>query len=282
MKTPSCRHPQARGVRGTTRRVGERQCDNDHPGKRRRRPHALTVGAAVWLLAGTAIGQAEQWSAVTGSETLREFMSGLTAERTLPNGEVSHAEYHADGTGTVYAWGATLPRTWAIEDEDRLCISEERDAKCYSIEHNTADPDLYRVREVKTGTLTEFRVTDGRSIALSAPEDVGSKGGAATASADELAAELSNPNSAVATLTFKNQFRWFEGDLRDADNQSSYTLLFQPSLPFVLPSGDKILWRPAVPLLVDQPVFDPVSGESHNLSLCASAGRACARATCMT
>ncbi len=79
-------------------------------------------------------------------------------------------------------------------------------------------------------------------------------------SADEIAAELSNPNTAVATLTFKNQFRWFEGDLPGADDQSSYTLLFQPALPFVLGSGDKIIWRPAVPILVDQPVFDAGRG----------------------
>ena len=73
--------------------------------------------------------------------------------------------------------------------------------------------------------------------------------------ADEIAAELSNPNTAVATLTFKNQFRWFKGDLPDADDQTAFTLLFQPGLPFVLPSGDKIIWRPAVPILLDQPVF---------------------------
>ena len=46
----------------------------------------------------------------------------------------------------------------------------------------------------------------------------------------------------------------------DADSQSSYTLLFQPALPFVLGSGDKILWRPAVPLVVDQPAFNPATG----------------------
>jgi hypothetical protein len=67
-------------------------------------------------------------------------------------------------------------------------------------------------------------------------------------------------------LTFTNQFRWFEGDLPDADKQSNYTLLFQPALPFVLPSGDKIIWRPAVPLVFDQPIpkadggFDGKSG----------------------
>lgn len=76
-------------------------------------------------------------------------------------------------------------------------------------------------------------------------------------SAEEIARELSNPNTALASLTFKNQFRWFEGDLPNANDQSSYTLLFQPALPFPLANGDKIIWRPAVPLIVDQPLFSP-------------------------
>ncbi len=87
---------------------------------------------------------------------------------------------------------------------------------------------------------------DGKSVISKATGGETNKGGAATASADELAAELSNPNTAVATLNFKNQFRWFSGDLPDADNQSNYTLLFQPVLPFVLDSGAKVIWRPAL------------------------------------
>jgi hypothetical protein len=76
-------------------------------------------------------------------------------------------------------------------------------------------------------------------------------------SADEVARELANPNTALASLNFKNQFRWFEGDLPNADDQSSYTLLFQPAFPFPLENGDMIIWRPALPLLVDQPIFEP-------------------------
>ena len=42
-------------------------------------------------------------------------------------------------------------------------------------------------------------------------------------------------------------------------------MLFQPVLPFVLESGDKIIWRPAIPMIFDQPVFGSdgqFSGES--------------------
>jgi len=71
-------------------------------------------------------------------------------------------------------------------------------------------------------------VTEGITVVKAEPKDIGSSGAAAAPPSDELAAVLSNPNTAVATLNFKNQFRWFEGDLPDADSQSSYTLLFQP------------------------------------------------------
>ena len=57
-------------------------------------------------------------------------------------------------------------------------------------------------------------------------------------------------------MTFKLQFRGFTGDLPNADNQNSTTLLFQPSIPFPLDNGDTILFRPVIPLLINQPVFD--------------------------
>ena len=205
--------------------------------------------------------QTDQWQPVSGAETLRNFVSGLTAERTLPNGEISKAEYRADGTGTLYSWGASLSRTWSIKGDDQVCISEKAETLCYTFEKNTAEPGLYRAREVTNGTLSEFRAGTGRAVVTEPPEQAGEQGSAVTASAAEIAAELSNPNTSVATLTFKNQFRWFDGDLANASDQTSYTLLFQPGLPFVLDSGDKILWRPAVPLLIDNPVLNTSTGE---------------------
>jgi hypothetical protein len=74
-------------------------------------------------------------------------------------------------------------------------------------------------------------------------------------SLDEIAKELANPNTSVASLTFKTQFRGFEGDLDDADEQSSTTLLFQPGLPFKREDGTKIIFRPAVPFFIDQPLY---------------------------
>ena len=78
-------------------------------------------------------------------------------------------------------------------------------------------------------------------------------------SVDEVARELANPNSSLATLTLKNQYRWYTGDLPGADNQDNYTMLFQPVFPLSMPKDDNgnarnVFFRPAFPILFDQPV----------------------------
>lgn len=78
-------------------------------------------------------------------------------------------------------------------------------------------------------------------------------------SADEVARELANPNNSLASLNFKNQYRWYKGDLPGAGDQDNYTLIFQPVFPFTLQptaSGAKanLFVRPGIPLLFSQPV----------------------------
>ena len=51
-------------------------------------------------------------------------------------------------------------------------------------------------------------------------------------SADDLAKELSNPNSPLSSLTFKQTCTSFKGDLPGASDQSSNVTLFQPVFPF--------------------------------------------------
>jgi hypothetical protein len=87
-------------------------------------------------------------------------------------------------------------------------------------------------------------------------------GGTDPSDANAVAKELANPAGSLASLTLKNQFRWYDGDLPDADNQFNYTALFQPTFPFpiaVTPDGSKwnFFARPAFPLVVEQPTFGP-------------------------
>jgi len=110
---------------------------------------------SVFALPGWASG--DEWAAVRGKQTLTEFMSGLKVERTLPNGEISRGEYCPDGTGTLYSWGEAFPRSWRIEGEDQLCITDRQGDVCYFIDKHRTDPDHYRVREVATGKQTEIQ-----------------------------------------------------------------------------------------------------------------------------
>ena len=99
----------------------------------------------------------------------------------------------------------------------------------------------------------------------SLPAGVPAGASAGEKSADEVAKELANPNNSLASLTFKNQLRWYDGDLPGAADQFSYTMLFQPVFPFTMPehaNGGKanLFVRPGIPILVDQPVFDASTG----------------------
>ena len=74
-----------------------------------------------------------------------------------------------------------------------------------------------------------------------------------------MARELANPNSSLATLTLKNQYRWYTGDLPGADDQDNFTMVFQPVFPLSMPKDDNgnartVFFRPGFPMLFDQPV----------------------------
>ncbi len=77
--------------------------------------------------------------------------------------------------------------------------------------------------------------------------------------ADQVAKELTNPNNSLAKMQTKFQYRWYRGDLPGADDQDNFSVLFQPIFPFKLGTtgsgGHSVLFvRPAIPILVDQPV----------------------------
>jgi hypothetical protein len=79
-------------------------------------------------------------------------------------------------------------------------------------------------------------------------------GAPAELSPEEAARELANPNTPLASLTLKNQWTGWGGDLPGADGANSGTFLFQPSFPFPVSKTGTIFCRPALPYLVDQPV----------------------------
>jgi hypothetical protein len=208
---------------------------------------------AVLLLAATA--QAQTWQLVDDPEALADLFRDRVMEATLAGGAKAVARYRRDGTGVLEAWGDRFDRRWEVKGTDQVCIEMGRELNCFRIERNLDSPGEYRAQNQKTGETLVFTVRPGeQAIALAGPAP---DGGAAKPSAEEIAAKLANPNTPLASLTLKLQYRTFQGDLPDADDQDATSLLFQPSLPFALANGDLILFRPAIPVFFDQPVFDP-------------------------
>mgnify|MGYP001545015043 FL=1 len=122
------------------------------------------VLSGLLVLIASGLAQGSEWIPIAGSEELRNFMSGLKAERTLPNGEVSLGEYNPYGTGTLFAWGTAIPRTWEIKGDDLICLTAKRESICYQIEKNIVRMNLFRARDISTGRMAEFEVTDGKAV----------------------------------------------------------------------------------------------------------------------
>jgi len=203
--------------------------------------------------------QAQIWTVIDEPDKLAEIFSNTKMEVTLKNGVKATAKYDKDGTGIVKAWGETFRRTWKIQGNDQVCIASANkpDGKtnCYRIQQNLDNPGNYRSENLATGEILNLIVTDTDTV--TPIESTGkTTGGAAKPSAEEIAAKLANPNSPMASMTFKTQYRTFQGNLPNANDQDSTTILFQPAFPFVTETGASVFFRPALPVLIDQPAFN--------------------------
>ncbi|MBW2388308.1 MAG: hypothetical protein JRG89_07700 [Deltaproteobacteria bacterium] len=86
-------------------------------------------------------------------------------------------------------------------------------------------------------------------------------------SAAEIAQELSNPTTAVASITSNLNFTEFDGDLPGADGQRGWSYLLQPSIPFPQGNGKNVLFRPAITIFGKQPVPDGGGGYKDRFEL---------------
>lgn len=216
------------------------------------------------IIPGTVLAQA--WEPYTGAENLRRLMSDTVVEGKPRDGVTSTGRYKNDGTGELTVWGETFPRTWRVEGTDQLCINIGQSENCVRLEKAVGQKAVYRATDMKSGEVVEFSVR-GAQEPIVVDSNAGNAGSAAEPSSEEIAKSLANPNTPLASQTFKFQYRLFEGELPDADDQSGTTVLYQPSFPFKLDNGATLFFRPAFPILLDQPVykgadndFDYVSG----------------------
>ena len=203
---------------------------------------------------------ADNWVSLSGAETLREIVTGTNAEIELKPGVTASGEYHADGTATIEAWGETFLRTWEVRGDDQVCYSSVTETDCYTFEQNLDVPGEYRIRHTETGDLTVIRIigTDTKIATRDTLPD--SDGGLGSPSAEEIAAELSNPNSTLGTMSVQFDYIALDGDLPGASSQDSLRATFQPSLPYPLSATTNLFVRPAIPVIISQDVPNAAGG----------------------
>jgi hypothetical protein len=83
----------------------------------------------------------------------------------------------------------------------------------------------------------------------------------------EIAQELSNPTTAVASITSNLNFTEFDGKLPGAGDQRGWSYLLQPGIPFPQGNGKNVLFRPAITIFGKQPVSDGVGGFKDKFEL---------------
>jgi len=203
---------------------------------------------------------ADNWQPLTGADTLRELVSGATAELTLKTGVVAVGTYHADGTAQIEAWNEIFERTWAVSGDDQVCYSSDVETNCYRFEENTDVASEYRSTHIETGETIVFQIVDAKAAPVSGEALRDGDGGLGAPSASEVAAALSNPNSSLGSMNFQFDYIAYQGDIPGAGQANAIRMLFQPSLPYTINETTNLFMRPAVPVIFSQDVLNPAGG----------------------
>jgi hypothetical protein len=242
---------------------------------------SLVSSLLIVLVSGFSVEavHAATWSAVTGEEKLTKLVSGATAQIEIKPDVTVTGKYFADGTAKIEAWGETFDRTWRVKGDDQVCYTSFTETNCFTFEQNLEKPANYRVRNVETGSYTYFYVEPGEATVATGELTDDGEGGLARPSAEDIAAELSNPNSAMGTLNFQFDYITYDGDLPDADDQNATRITFQPALPYPLSDTTNFFVRPAIPMIIEQDIpdgrgdYDTKNGELGDISIDAAIGK---------
>lgn len=214
----------------------------------------------LFVFSGALLAQNADWQPFVGAERLAELVGGATVEIRTPSGDLITAVYREDGTGTITAGNAKLQRTWEVVGDDQVCYQStiDREENCYRFEQNINTPGEFRARHLDGETVYDFRVVDGMIEPLEDDERLSGSGSLATPSVAEIAAELSNPNTALGTMNFLLDVTSFKGDLPGAGSASATKLTFQPGMPYPITDTANFFVRPLIPLVIKQDV--PAAG----------------------
>lgn len=119
------------------------------------------VAGAVLGLTGT-LAMAAEWVGVDDPAALRALYSNKTfkGKDWMDRPWVGH--YRADGRGVmVLQDGSRIPRTWAVEGKDRVCVESQFPRVCFRFQRDKANAGVYRAINVANDMATVIVVEDG-------------------------------------------------------------------------------------------------------------------------
>ena len=216
----------------------------------------LRILVVAMLFAG-ANARAQAWEAVTDEAQLRSLFTDTVITTQLNDEVVAVSRYRADGTGEIDAWGGTFPREWKIEN-GQACILIDSSFRCLNIDRDSDNGNAYRATNPATGETVTFTVEPGEITSSGSPSP--QTGGAGEPSADEIAAKLSDPTAPVMTIGNNLDFLFFDGDLPGAGSESSIRYVFQTVFPYKKDDNTTYFFRPAIPVMFNEPVPDGQGG----------------------
>ena len=121
----------------------------------------LAAGAALCLAAALPL-QAADWVDVKDPKALRALYSNKTfkGKDYLDRPWVGH--YRADGQGLLVTHdGSRIPRTWAVEGKDQVCVESQFPRVCFRFQRDKSQAGVYRSINVANDMATVFVVEDG-------------------------------------------------------------------------------------------------------------------------
>jgi len=74
-------------------------------------------------------------------------------------------------------------------------------------------------------------------------------------SVDQIAKEMTNPLAAYFSLGYQLEYETYQGNIAGANDQTGWTHVFRPVIPFAQKNGKGFVFRFALPFLPDQPIY---------------------------
>jgi len=221
----------------------------------------------VCLSSVDSFAQEAEWNILEGDALKSTFSQGFHLKRSNENGNITEGIYEADGTGVVKSWNGEFPRTWKIKDDKEICVVADKEENCYVMQVSKSNASLLRAKDATSGKYVEFSINSQEIAIKKDSPNAGNRGGAAAASAEEIAKELSNPNTTLGTLNTNFDFTSYDGTLNDASSQSATTVSFQPALPYPIAKGVNAFLRPNIPLIISKPALTENGFEDEKFEL---------------